>query len=320
MKRAVLMLGAITTTLWPLTGCQSAGDVEDVDTAAKDKTSRPAPPAFLPDGPTDEDYPALHNLFQITDGLYSGGEPHNEASFAQMADLGIKTVVSVDGATPNLELAEKYGLRYIHIPIGYDGIDEDAGKSFARLAAEAERPLYVHCHHGRHRGPAAAAAVCIASGDATPAQAIEILEKAGTSENYAGLWRDVAAYAAPGKDEELPELVSVARIDSLVAAMAKLDRAYDHLKLCEDAGWKTPEDHPDLVPAQEALLVREGFHESGRNLGTDYDDRFAAWLGASEKIASELEEALKANNLDVAADRFVVLKNSCAQCHKAYRN
>lgn len=313
-------LGAVLVISIALCGSRLEGSTPTHEPTPAPGSKKTNASILPPHGPTEADYPALHNLVQVTDNLYSGGEPHIEASFAQLADLGIKTVVSVDGATPDLEMARKYGLRYVHIPIGYDGIDEKAGQTFARLAKEAEGPLYVHCHHGRHRGPAAAAITCIAAGDASPEMAKGILEKAGTSESYAGLWRDVAAYVPPGDSVSLPELVEVAQIDSLAAAMAKLDRAYEHLKRCEAADWKTPEDHPDLVPAQEALLIKEGFHESRRNLGDGYDARIETWLAASEAYASELEQALKENNLAVAADRFVALKDGCSQCHKAYRN
>ncbi len=32
----------------------------------------------------------------------------------------MKTIISVDGATPNVAMAEKYGMRYVHLPHGYD--------------------------------------------------------------------------------------------------------------------------------------------------------------------------------------------------------
>ena len=100
----------------------------------------------------------------------------------------------------------------------------------------------------------------------TGKEALSILVRAGTSKDYTGLWRDVEAYTPPPADAELPELVEVAEVGSFTAAMAQVDRAFDNLKLCRDAKWTVPPDHPDLVPAQEALLLQEGLHEAGRNL------------------------------------------------------
>ena len=289
--------------------------------SSQTSTNVSANAAFLPeDGPSEGDYPALHNLLQITEELYSGGEPHTEESFASLVRLGIKTVVSVDGATPDVALARKYGLRYVHIPIGYDGIDEAAGLSFARLAQDAKGPLYVHCHHGKHRGPAAAAITCIAMGKTNNAGALAILKRAGSSENYGRLWRDVENYQMPTADVALPDLVEVATINSLAAAMAQIDRAYDHLVLYKDAGWTTPPDHTDLVPAQEALLIREAFRESVRNLDVAYDAQFTVWLTEAELQAESLETAISAKDTAVIAKKFAALRASCMQCHKAYRN
>ena len=76
---------------------------------------------------------------------------------AELARLGVKTIVNVDGATPKLEMAQKYGLDYIHIPIGYDGITAEQSAAMVRVMREREGPFYFHCHHGKHRGPTAAA-------------------------------------------------------------------------------------------------------------------------------------------------------------------
>src|SRR5688500_4513824 len=60
----------------------------------------------------------LHNLWRVAANSYSGSEPHAEEGFASLAKLGIKTVISVDGARPNLEAAAKHGMKYVHIPTG----------------------------------------------------------------------------------------------------------------------------------------------------------------------------------------------------------
>jgi hypothetical protein len=254
------------------------------------------------------------------DHIFSGSEPHGEEAFASLKQMGIKTIVSVDGARPNVEAARRHGLRYIHIPIGYDGISDQAGAALARLVKEADGPFYVHCHHGRHRGPAAAAVACVASGATQGKGALQILEKAGTSKDYLGLWRDVEDYTPPVAGANLPELVEIAEIESLTAAMAQIDRACDNLKRCQKAKWSAPKKHPDLVPALQAFLVREGFHESGRHLADRYTDHFKAQLSGAEKAADKLGQAVLSGNLDQADARFGILMQSCKQCHAEYRN
>jgi protein tyrosine phosphatase (PTP) superfamily phosphohydrolase (DUF442 family) len=264
--------------------------------------------------------PGLDNLMQVSDRIYSGSEPQGEDGFRSLADLGVKTVVSVDGATPNLVLAHKHGLRYVHIPIGYDGIPDLAGRALARLVRDADSPFYIHCHHGRHRGPAAAAVACIASGEVGGREALKIVERAGTSRDYVGLWRDVEAYKPPASDADLPLLVEVADIGSFAAAMAKIDRSYDNLKLCREASWGVPDDHPDLVPARVTLILREELHEAGRNLAEKYDDQFRAWLSEAETLARHIEEALKSDRPADAGVHFDQLRESCKRCHRKVRN
>jgi protein tyrosine phosphatase (PTP) superfamily phosphohydrolase (DUF442 family) len=267
-----------------------------------------------------EAHPHLHNLIQVSDKIHSGGEPQNEQAFEELAKLGIKTVVSVDGARPDVDAAEKHGLRYVHIPIGYDGVPLEAGQSFAQLMRTAEGPFYIHCHHGQHRGPAGAAVACIAAGERDGKAALEILALAGTSKDYPGLWRDVENYTPPPQAAKLPELVAVAEVGSLAAAMALIDRSNDNLKLCAAENWQTPKDHPDVSPPQEALLLKEGLVETARNLAGDYDQQFRDWMEEAAAIAGNLETTLRAADHSAANEHFQALAKSCKKCHAQYRN
>jgi protein tyrosine phosphatase (PTP) superfamily phosphohydrolase (DUF442 family) len=262
----------------------------------------------------------LHNVMKLSNHLYSGSEPHGDEGFASLAKLGIKTVVSVDGAKPNVEAARRHGIRYIHIPIGYDGLPEHAGLSLARVAKEIDGPVYVHCHHGKHRGPAAAAVACIAAGDSSNTEALGILERGGTSKDYKGLWRDVQNFVSPPAGAALPDLVEVAEVGSFAAAMSQVDRTFDNLKLCRDARWSAPPDHPDIDPEQEALLLFEGLHEAGRNQGDAYEPQFKKWLADAESAANNLRSDLRQKDLNAATDRVLLLEESCKQCHQKYRD
>jgi protein tyrosine phosphatase (PTP) superfamily phosphohydrolase (DUF442 family) len=293
----------------------------------------PPAPATSTIAPTTVDFPCgeprrlngdlagLHNVVEVSAGLLSGSEPEGEEGFASLAKLGVKTIVSVDGARPDVEAAHRNGLRYVHIPIGYDGVPEVAAATLARAARDAERPIYVHCHHGRHRGPAAAAIACIAAGKADGESALEILRLAGTGKEYPGLWRDVAHYQPPPPASPLPELVEVAKVGLLTAAMAGVDRQWDNVKLCRDAGWETPRDHPDLAPKQEALLLREALHEAARTIPAGrFDGQFRTWLAEAEVLAAEIETNVKNASRQQASRSFQLLEQACQRCHAKYRN
>lgn len=263
--------------------------------------------------------PAIENIHPLTPQLISGGQPKGDAAFSKLAEMGVKTIVSVDGAKPDLELAKKYGLRYIHIPIGYDGVDAEAQAALTHLVREAPGPIFIHCHHGKHRGPAAAAVACMAAGDMNREQAAEFMKLAGTGKEYKGLWRDVAAFKPLPTDAKLPPLVESVQEDSLAGAMAGLDRAWDGMKLCQAAGWKTPADHADLAPAHEALLVWEGLSES-RRMAENSDPQLVKWLDEAVAEAAQLRQAVQAGDEAAASRQFKQVEAACARCHEQYRN
>ena len=254
--------------------------------------------------------------------IFTGSEPESQTAFERLRQLGVRTVVSVDGARPNIDAARALGIRTIHIPIGYDAIERDAALALTRVVRENEGPIYIHCHHGRHRGPAAAAIACIADGQVTPDEALEILETAQTSRDYIGLWRDVAAFTPPSMEEPLPALFEVAAVSSLAERMAAIDRDFDRLKLCRQNQWQTPESHPDLIPEHSALLIKEGLRESGRSLSASKEPELKDWLRNATQEAEALEQALRetAATPEEREKHFRTVQASCHTCHKRFRN
>lgn len=271
-------------------------------------------------GETPQEHPGLHNFMKLSNRIYSGSEPEGETGFARLKALGIKAIVSVDGAKPQLELAQKAGIRYVHIPIGYDGIPKDASASLTRVVKEIQGPLYIHCHHGKHRGPAAAAIACIASNAMTEQEALGVLERAGTSRDYAGLWRDVASFAPPSSETEMPSLVEEAAVDSLAALMATMDRSFDTLKAFRDSDWDLSTEQEAQSAREAALLVKEGFSESSRLLGDEYDEQMKNWLTEAESKADVLLAAVKEHRPEKLRASFSDLEKSCKTCHQKYRD
>jgi dienelactone hydrolase/protein tyrosine phosphatase (PTP) superfamily phosphohydrolase (DUF442 family)/quercetin dioxygenase-like cupin family protein len=269
---------------------------------------------------------AIENLHRVGDGLYSGGEPRGEAAFAQLAALGVKTIVTVDGALPDVEAARRHGLRYVHLPLGYNGYSPDACLRLAKAADTFSGPVFVHCHHGKHRGPAAAAIMAMTRLDWTREQAEPWLIQAGTSTNYPGLyatvrhWQRPAAGALASVSSVFPEM---ARAPDLVQAMVEVDRAWDHLKTIAAAGFRAPPDQPDLVPAREALRLADRLKESGQHsehmpASTNLRRRF----GEAEQQARELARLFAASPLpsESLERQFKIVNQSCTDCHRAFRD
>ena len=144
--------------------------------------------------PTLIDLGSIQRVVVVSQGLFTGPSPEHDLH--ALSSHGIKTVISVDAARPNVQAAEKLGMRYVHLPQGYDGIDAIAQRRLAKAIRDLPGPIYVHCHRGRHRGPAAVAVSIVSLGRAEPVKAMEILRVAGTSRNYPGLY-DAVLRARP---------------------------------------------------------------------------------------------------------------------------
>jgi protein tyrosine phosphatase (PTP) superfamily phosphohydrolase (DUF442 family) len=260
--------------------------------------------------------PGIHNAFQVTPRVLSGSQPEGEAAFAALAKLGVKTIVSVDGGKPDLPAAKKHGLRYIHLPIGYDSVPAARIPQLAAAASTGDGKIFVHCHHGKHRGPAAVAVICEATAGWSAESAEQWMRKAGTSDDYAGLYRSVKNFQ-PLTPEDLAKagpLPEIARTPDVVDAMVKIDERFESLKAAQKYGW-----NPDA--AADAALLWEHLRELARNDDTkgrpqDYRTK----LSEGEKLAAALRDSLKPVVQDKANDAMKAVQKNCTDCHKAYRN
>ena len=86
---------------------------------------------------------------------------------------------------------------WIHIPIGYGKLTEQQRADLVEAVTSAEGPVFIHCHHGKHRGPAAAGYCGIATGEISREQGLKLLSEAGTRSDYAGLWDAIRHFERP---------------------------------------------------------------------------------------------------------------------------
>jgi protein tyrosine phosphatase (PTP) superfamily phosphohydrolase (DUF442 family) len=278
------------------------------------------------------DLPGVPNAIQIHQRVISGGLPQGEAAFAALARAGIKTIISVDGARPDVESARKHGLRYVHLPHGYDGISEQRLKDLAKAIQELPGPIYIHCHHGKHRSPAAAAAGCVAAGLVSQSSALSVLEMAGTSPNYRGLFQAVKQAKPLDKAQIADHRVAfqeVAPIPPLAAAMVEIDEIFERLKLLAAAGWGRLPGHPDLDAAHEVLLLREQYRELARQESVaGRPAAFRAMLAEAEATAGEWESALRQwqrssrqQPVPESVGRlYLRAAEQCRRCHERFRD
>src|SRR5881628_1257785 len=92
-------------------------------------------------------------------------------------------------------------MRYVHLPFGYDGCPRPQADRIVRAVRDLPGPVYLHCHHGKHRAPVGAEFARIALDGISPEQAVRELERAGTGKEYVGLYADVRSYRPPSSAE-----------------------------------------------------------------------------------------------------------------------
>jgi protein tyrosine phosphatase (PTP) superfamily phosphohydrolase (DUF442 family) len=265
----------------------------------------------------------LPNLIQVTPAVYCGGLPAGNRAFQELKQLGIRTIISVDAAAPDLELARQVGLRYVHLPHGYDGISPQRGHELARAVRDLPRPIYIHCHHGKHRSPAAAAVACVEAGELPVDQSLTLLELAGTGRHYRGLFatvgraRPVDGAVLDAADSAFPPLSPVPPMaEMMVAAQETLDR----LTRSEANGWR-PSSDPAQDPAHQAVLLAEHYTETARlKESLHRPQAFRDLLTAGEKEAHLLEESLNHTRHEEASNRLSTLTNNCQACHQLFRD
>ena len=277
-----------------------------------------------------EEHPALHNVFELSDNIISGSEPDGEEAFRILHEKGVRTILSVDGKVPDAKLAAKYGMKYVHVPIQYKGITDDEVAKITKTFRELEGPFYVHCFHGKHRGPAAAELGRLVLDGISREEAIgEMRQWLGTSANYEGLYSTVAYVSIPTERETHNlawDFPAAAPLDGVAGAMVFVSRAHDHLKAAFKHDWQPDPMHPDVSAHNEAeKLVDHLERTAALSEVQEQAEDFRQWMVDSQRQALELSEVLGemssgGGSVDDANRAFEGLTQSCKSCHNVYRN
>ncbi len=283
-----------------------------------------------------EDQPAwdhedLQNVFFLSSQIISGGEPESEEAFERLAEWGIKTILSVDGKAPLAEVAERFGMRYVHVPIQYKGITEGELLRMTKTFRELPGPFYVHCFHGKHRGPAAAAVGRIVLDHVPREQALaEMRQWMGTSPAYEGLYATIASCSLPSMNASSAyqwDFTPAVGTSGMKEAMVMATRALENLKSLEGNAWAVDPTHPDLVPEQEALRLAEIFRRSlgGHDLRArpaSFRASFEGIIPAAEELAARVSQARQVDKqgIEQAAALMTRIEGSCNSCHKQWRD
>ena len=261
---------------------------------------------------------ASHPFFEheVSASIRTGNTPRVESDFETLQKLGIKTIVSVDGARPNADLANRYGLRYVHLPVGYGQIPRNRIVEICQLS-KTDKIIFVHCHLGKNRGPACAVAAAVALGELQREVAPRVLQNCGLDEHYAQLL-DSALNAEPITDAEMSRdtfhFSEYVEPPSLVRRMLEMERLLDEL---EKRASQPPGDPTQF--SSLSLLLLEEFKELKR---LPEADAFSPELRSITQQIRELSSTIEQTSdqpTERMADQLLSIRRSCQSCHQSHR-
>jgi len=288
------------------------------------QTSAVTTPPPPPSSTTAAHLQGLHNVVTYADRYVGGAVPEGREGMQQLATLGIKTIISVDGAVPDVAGAEQLGMHYIHLPISYNGIAVDRQQQLAQAIVNAPGPVYVHCHHGKHRSASALGCALVLAGVITPEEAKSRMQVSGTAKGYQGLWKaveDAKPLPASALKADWRTFPKVAKVTGLVATMSEIDTVWDNLIHTQKAAWQPPADHPDLVPAKEARRLASLYAQLLQD--PDSKQRPAAYQTLLQEAIAQsaaLDAAVASGDHATAEAQFALLQKGCKACHKDHRD
>ena len=247
---------------------------------------------------------------QLTPDIFVGPRPSQE-HIAELTTLGIKKVISVDALPPESSLwAEAIQVR--HLPMGYRDLPKPLQLRLARELSIAPVKTYIHCHHGQHRGPAAALAALRALGKLDQAQAEAWLDRCGVG--YQGL-RQAVHDAQPESPQDIQSalpLEEAVATRSLSRLMAEIDQVWDRVKKVP-----SPDDPIKRTQKEDAAHLLDLFRLSSEAAGP-VDPAYRKQIQEAVRLASTLESELQ--NGEDAAKLRAALRTSCRTCHRAFRD
>jgi len=271
---------------------------------------------------------SIHRFYALSKNIFTGSEPKN-SDFHFLHQQGIKTIISVDAVRPKVEEAKKHHLTYFHVPIGYTKLSTQQVNMVVKAIISAQKPIYIHCHHGKHRGPTVASMALIVLEDVDRDRAVNEMKKIGTSKNYKGLYETVRQFEIPNSIEleNLPFPFSTAPVESFTEKMGNLDRHWDEIKKISARQWKNNPEHPDIDLAHEALQVAECFSEIIRLKSMkEKPEGFIELLNDAKKLSWVFEDLIRNKAVSKKYDigkikkQFDLINTNCKNCHQKYRN
>jgi protein tyrosine phosphatase (PTP) superfamily phosphohydrolase (DUF442 family) len=298
------------------------------DDAARAEAAAPSNTA--PFAPQAIELTPLQRVFQAAPNVYCGGAPVDAAGYEALAKRGFRTVIRVDGMPPDAVAAQRAGLRAVHLPVRFEGLERDV-TPVVQAIEQMPGPHYVCCLYGSPRAPAVAALALRARGGWTVADAEAFVKLAGVTDSYGGIAASLTKFSPPKSIAKRPKkrqpFPTATTVEPFVAGMVRLVADWDRVRRWKSDGLPTV-DERELGQLQAASDgVRRQFDDLAKlprtaNEGAD----FAATIDEGATAAAALAKLLAApppldeSRRTAIAEQIDLVGNTCSRCHRDYRN
>jgi len=147
------------------------------------------------------DLPGVPNFHQVDEHVYRGAQPHGEG-FANLAKLGIKTIIDLRGEASEEAAVDNTGMHYVHLPwSGYKAPSDSEIKAVLTLLDDrSEWPVFIHCKRGADRTGTAIACYRIAHDHWSSQQALAEAKAFGMSSLERAMQHYILRFARQNAD------------------------------------------------------------------------------------------------------------------------
>lgn len=286
----------------------------------------------------------------LTDTVLYGATPVKESDFERLQTLGVRAIISVDGVSPKTVHALERSISYLHLPIGYGRIDDGRAMDLAKATKSLPGKIYIHCHYGQHRAPAAAIVACVGIGSIPPHEVDSILSKIYPNTKYKSLV-DSARRARVFPTGELAnhqiDFAGISHTNATSKLMSELVGPAEDLFKMLGSPTSRSSVHLDRL-THDSLLVFEAFQELNRRVDSTETSEKTARLAPKETdvpkqgaravayqtllsqtvtTAKSLHQHLANRGSTVSSEWISLeitplvnqLKTQCVNCHQSYR-
>jgi tyrosine-protein phosphatase SIW14 len=147
---------------------------------------------------TPDGVAGVGNFHQVDEHVYRGAQPHGQG-FADLAQLGIKTVIDLRGEKSEETEVKSAGMHYVRLAwSGYKApSDSQIAAVLALLNDNSAWPVFVHCRRGADRTGTAIACYRIAHDHWTNERALDEAKTFGMSSLETAMQHYIMRFTAP---------------------------------------------------------------------------------------------------------------------------